>query len=83
MTTTPAGQESGFGWKAGNTFVIGDDEGTAKVTQNSQNLGFGFYNPAYAAADFPEGQFDVVMILAKKFGPRVNYLHVVFDVVDP
>lgn len=82
LPTTPSGQESDFGWKLGNTVVIGDDEGNSYVTQNSQNYGFG-YSPAYAAADFPEGQFDVVMILAKKYGPRVNYLHVVFDVVNP
>lgn len=72
---------NGFGWKIGATTAIPDDEGTAKVTQNSQNYAFG-YSPAYAAAGFPEGQFDVIMIISKKFGPKVNELHVVFDVVD-
>ena len=39
---TCAGQpdSNGFGWKAKNTTVIPDDEGTDRVTQNSQNLAF-------------------------------------------
>jgi hypothetical protein len=73
---------NGFGWKLGAATVIGDDEGTAQVTQNSQNYAFG-YNPTYAAADFPEAQFDVIMRIAKKHGPLVNELHVIFDVVTP
>jgi len=73
---------SGFGWKLGASTPIGDDEGTAQVTQNSQNYAFG-YNPAYALADFPPGQFDVVMRIARKHGPILNQLHVIFDVVAP
>jgi len=66
----------------GATTIIGDDEGTADVIQNSQNVGFGYAPASYEAAGFPEGQFDVIMIISKKFGPKVNELHVVFDVVD-
>lgn len=82
---------NGYGWKAGNTVVIGDDEGTDRVTQNSQNYAF------YAAQidtnshmrgiqpyTFGPGQFDVVLKIKKKFGRDRDetILHVVFDVVD-
>lgn len=92
VTTTPTGQASGFGWKLGSTFVIGDDEGNAKVTQNSQNMAF--YESAidadpntpgqqsYAATDYGPGQFDIILRLSKKHSYKVNELHVVFDVVD-
>ncbi len=87
---------NGFGWKTGNTFVIADDEGTARVTQNSQNLAF------YASEidtdpktrgiqpyTFGPGQFDVVMKIDRKgrSGSHGRHddveLHVVFDVVPP
>ena len=64
---------NGYGWKAGNTVVIPDDEGTERVTQNSQNLAF------YATLidndpnmrgiqpyTFGPGQFDVVMTIKRK-----------------
>ena len=31
---------NGYQWVFGNDVIIGDDEGTAKVTQNSQNYAF-------------------------------------------
>jgi len=89
---------NGYGWKAGSTVVIGDDEGTDRVTQNSQNLAF------YATLidsdpnqkgvqpyTFGPGQFDVVMTIKRKNGRNRNQddngngmttLHVVFDVVN-
>ena len=81
---------NGFGWKAKGTTVIPDDEGTDRVTQNSQNLAF------YASLidgdpntkgdqpyTFGPGQFDVVMKIKRKSGGPNDQteLHVVFDVV--
>jgi hypothetical protein len=74
---------NGYGWQAKNTTIIPDDEGTDRVTQNSQNLAFysSFFNPPYA---FGPGQFDVVMIIKRKGGGEdtKTVLHVVFDVVS-
>jgi hypothetical protein len=81
---------NGFGWKSGNPVIIGDDEGTDRVTQNSQNYAF------YAAQidtnnhqhgiqpyTFGPGQFDVVLVIREKFRDRnETTLHVVFDVVN-
>ncbi len=83
---------NGYGWKAKSTVVIPDDEGTDRVTQNSQNLAF------YAAQidsnpnmrgiqpyTFGPGQFDVVLKIKRKSGwgshNSETELHVVFDVV--
>jgi hypothetical protein len=83
---------NGFGWKAKNVSppIIPDDEGTDRVTQNSQNLAF------YATQidgdpntkgdqpyTFGPGQFDVVMKIKRKSGGANDQteLHVVFDVV--
>ena len=65
--------KNGYGWKSKGAIVIGDDEGTDRVTQNSQNLAF------YASQidtdrktkgiqpyTFGPGQFDVVMISKRK-----------------
>jgi hypothetical protein len=76
----PAGapsQQNGYGWKAGATVAIGDDEGTSQVSQNSQNLAF------YAAAidtdksqpgvqpyTFGPGEFDVVLSIRAKHGNK-------------
>jgi hypothetical protein len=77
---------NGYGWKAGNTIVIPDDEGTDHVTQNSQNLGF--YPSELDGYTFGPGQFDVVMTIKRKNnrnkddnGETKTTLHVVFDVV--
>jgi hypothetical protein len=100
-TGTPpcAGPEpdcNGWGWKSGNTFVIPDDEGTQRVTQNSQN--YAFYQsliPNYAP-NFGPAEFDVVMKMRKKGGKHHNddnddddndddnstTVHVVFNVVS-
>jgi hypothetical protein len=81
---------NGYGWKAGNTTAIPDDEGTDRVTQNSQNLGF--YSSQLNGYTFGPGQFDVVMTIKRKNnrgrdksdhdddGGKTT-LHVVFDVV--
>jgi len=78
---------NGYQWKSGSTVVIGDDEGTAKVTQNSQN--YAFYaglidgdpmTPGLQPYTFTPGQFDVLMAIRKKGGDW-TILHVVFDVV--
>jgi hypothetical protein len=80
---------NGYGWKAGSTTVINDDEGTDRVTQNSQNLGF--YSSLLGGYTFGPGQFDVVMTIKQKNGRGRNRddhgnskttLHVVFDVVS-
>jgi hypothetical protein len=73
----PAGEPdlNGYQWKAGNTVVIPDDEGTQKVTQNSQN--YAFYRqlididrqtPGVQQYNFGPAQFDVVMALKKSGG---------------
>ena len=85
---------NGFGWKARSTVVIPDDEGTDRVTQNSQNLAF-YANlidndpetKGIQPYTFGPGQFDVVMVLKEKGrrgkggGRDKTVLHVVFDVV--
>jgi len=66
---------NGWGWKSGNTVVIPDDEGTQRVTQNSQN--YAFYaslidadpnTPGIQPYTFGPGEFDVVMRMKKKGG---------------
>ena len=81
---------NGYRWKSGSTVVIGDDEGTAKVTQNSQN--YAFYAQLIDADKdtagvqpytFGPAQFDVVLKLKRKQGgDGWTTLHVVFDVVS-
>jgi hypothetical protein len=81
---------NGFGWRAKGTAVIPDDEGTDRVTQNSQNLAFyatlidGDPNTKGTQPyTFGPGQFDVVMKIKRKSGGPNDQteLHVVFDVV--
>jgi hypothetical protein len=81
---------NGYGWQAGNTTVIPDDEGTERVTQNSQNLAFyaslidGNPNmPGVQPYTFGPGQFDVIMTIKRKGAAEQSktVLHVVFDVV--
>ena len=84
---------NGYGWKAKNTVVIPDDEGTDRVTQNSQNLAFYAAqidtNPRMRGIQpytFGPGQFDVVLKIKRKWGGwgsnnSDTELHVVFDVV--
>jgi hypothetical protein len=83
---------NGYGWKAGNTTVIPDDEGTERVTQNSQNLAFYAHlidsdpnTPGIQPYTFGPGQFDVIMSIKRKHGGGSDrdrtVLHVVFDVV--
>jgi hypothetical protein len=86
---------NGYVWKSGTTVVIGDDEGTSKVTQNSQNYAFyiaaiGDTNTAAPGVQpyaFGPAQFVVVMSIKPKgyFGDdssKTTTLHVVFDVVN-
>jgi hypothetical protein len=95
-TAGPEPDRNGYGWKAGSTVVIGDDEGTARVTQNSQNYAFyaslidtSRFQPGVQPYTFGTGQFDVVLTLDKK-GRRGRHgrddgstrIHVVFDVVN-
>ena len=80
---------NGYVWYAGDTPVIPDDEGTRKVTQNSQN--YAFYTtlvdsdpktPGVQAYDFGPAQFDVVMLLRDRRNQGGwTILHVAFDVV--
>ena len=83
---------NGFGWKAKgvSTPIIPDDEGTDRVTQNSQNLAFYAAqidtNPSMRGIQpytFGPGQFDVVLKIKRKSGGSSDQteLHVVFDVV--
>ena len=85
----PEPDKNGYGWKAGSTIVIGDDEGTDRVTQNSQNLAFYASeidsNPNVKGIQpytFGPGQFDVVMKIRQKGKGGPIVLHVVFDVVS-
>lgn len=67
---------NGYRWKFGNIVVIPDDEGTQKVTQNSQN--YAFYIAAIGDTDrqtpgvqpytFGLAEFDVVLMLSEKDG---------------
>lgn len=87
-----SGDYNGYGWKEGTTIRIGDDEGTEQVTQNSQNLSFGYYlsridgDPNTAGIQpytFTPGQFDVLMAIVKKWDLKtLTTVHVVFDVVS-
>lgn len=88
---------NGFGWQdRHHLLLIGDDEGSVagptalQVTQNSENIGFGFWHDRIDADRrarglqpymFTPGQFDVMLSIR---GPHVHdmALHVVFDVVD-
>jgi hypothetical protein len=94
-TPGPEPDRNGYGWKAGSTVVIGDDEGTQRVTQNSQN--YAFYaslidtnrsQPGIQPYAFGPGQFDVVLMIDGKgrrggrHGNDSTAIHVVFDVVD-
>ncbi|MEJ8574411.1 hypothetical protein [Microbaculum marinum] len=88
----PVGQYNGYGWEYDGDFIITDDEGTNVVTQNSQNLAF--YDEfidadpdapgqqSYMEADFPPGEFDVVLHLIAADKTWRAKLHVVFDVVE-
>ncbi len=83
---------NGYRWKSGNTVVIPDDEGTQKVTQNSQN--YAFYaavidrdpgTPGIQPYTFGPAEFDVVLMLSKKGDDshrKSTTLHVVFNVVN-
>jgi hypothetical protein len=80
---------NGLGWKLGNTVVIGDDEGTSGVTQNSQNYAFyanqidtNRHMSGIQPYTFGPGQFDVVMKIKRRWhGGQATTLHAVFDVV--
>lgn len=87
VTPQAAGQ-SGFAWRdlLTNTFPISDDEGTANVTQNSQNYAFyapllgGVYNAGTAFAG--PAQFDVV-IQALDGAQLIARNHIVVNVGSP
>jgi hypothetical protein len=64
---------NGFGWKSHNTVVIPDDEGTASVTQNSQNLAFYAHlidtdphQKGIQPYTFGPGEFDVIMAIKEE-----------------
>jgi hypothetical protein len=69
----PEPDRNGYGWKNGSTVVIPDDEGTQRVTQNSQN--YAFYaalidtnpsQPGIQPYTFGPGEFDVVLKIKEK-----------------
>jgi hypothetical protein len=69
------GQHNGYGWKAGSTVAIPDDEGTDRVTQNSQNLAFyasaidtNPKQPGIQPYTFGPGEFDIVLSIRAKHG---------------
>jgi hypothetical protein len=91
-------QVNGYGWKFGSTTVIPDDEGTSRVTQNSQNIIFyaalidtDKNAPGIQPYTLGPAEFDVKLILREKKnkhghghgGKEVARLHVVFNVVAP
>lgn len=88
--TPQAAGQSGFAWRdlALNALVIPDDEGTANVTQNSQNYAFGQYQ-AFLTAPYGVGsafagpaQFDLVL-QAFSGAQLVARNHVVVNVAEP
>lgn len=86
--TPQAAGQSGYQWRdvATNTFPISDDEGTANVTQNSQN--YAFYQPLltsqYDALNGFAGpaQFDVVL-QAFSGAQLIARNHIVVNVGSP
>jgi hypothetical protein len=88
ITPTPPAGESGYGWKVGTTFVIDDDGGTSQVTQNSFNYAFIASlidtDPGTAGIQpytFGPAEFDVIIAVRKRFGPEINRIHAVFNVM--
>jgi hypothetical protein len=94
--TCSSSNANGFGWRQGATIVIGDDEGPVtgptalKVTQNSENIGFGFWHDlidadrhvhGFQSYTFGPGQFDVILSIKGHHMRRMD-LHAVIDVVD-
>ena len=78
---------NGYGWKAFDTVLMGDDEGTAQVTQNSFNYAFiarfidtDRRTEGIQPYAFGEAEFDVELMIRKRFGPEAGHLHVVFNV---
>lgn len=76
------GQHNGYGWKSGSTVAIPDDEGTDRVTQNSQNLAFyasaidtNPKQPGIQPYTFGPGEFDVVLSIKKKHGHWHGHKH--------
>jgi hypothetical protein len=78
---------NGYGWKGFDMVLLGDDEGTDQVTQNSFNYGFiapkmdtDWKTNGIQPYTFGEAEFDVELMIRKRFGPEVGHLHVVFNV---
>jgi len=68
-------QVNRYGWKAGSVVVIGDDEGTDRVSLNSQNLAFYALaidtdpaQPGIQPYTFGPGEFDLVLSIRAKDG---------------
>lgn len=86
--TPQAAGQSGYAWRdiATNTLPIADDEGTANVTQNSQNYAFyapllaGLYDAGTAFAG--PAQFDIVL-QALDGTQLVARNHIVVNVASP
>jgi hypothetical protein len=71
----PPLQKNGYGWKAGSTVAIPDDEGTNQVSQNSQNLAFyasaidtNPKQPGIQPYTLGPGEFDIVLSIRTKHG---------------
>jgi hypothetical protein len=84
--TPQAAGQSGYQWRDQSSFVfIADDEGTANVTQNSQNYAFGQYQaqmpPVYGTGNNFAGpaKFDLTL-RARKAGQIVASNHIAVNV---
>ncbi|HLF21565.1 MAG TPA: hypothetical protein VI582_03615 [Aestuariivirga sp.] len=91
----PGADRNGYRWKSGTTVIIPDDEGTQKITQNSQN--YAFYRalidtdrqtPGIQPYAFGPAEFDVVLMLSEEGEHddddgqgKSTTLHVVYNVV--
>jgi hypothetical protein len=86
ISNNPPAGTSGYGWVIPGNYVpvIGDDEGTSTVSQNSQNIAFyksSLTDPSY---NYGPGHFTMRLRLAEKSNPANNtVLTVIIDVVDP
>jgi hypothetical protein len=87
-TTAQATGQSGFQWRDEGTGLvfIADDEGTANVTQNSENYAFAFFQSFLGGAYAPTGfagpaHFDIQLQAFDTTNSLIAANHIVVDVI--
>jgi hypothetical protein len=87
-TTPQAAGQSGFQWRDDGTGLvfISDDEGTANVTQNSENYAFAFFQNFLGGAYGPAGfvgpaHFDIQLQAFDATNGLIAANHIVVDVI--